>query len=247
MTSPDMGGALAKAPGRLSQAITRLFMRAATVAAINDVADRFRLVTLQDDSLARVAWTPGQKVQITMGSAFVARSYTPIDWDAQRGRGRILGYAHGDGPGSAWLLGLRVGDGCNLFGPRRSLDVAGLRGPLAVFGDETSIGLGYALAQADQTRSVACYFEVSDEVSTGQAVTALGIGRVRLFARRSDETQIARMEAELPGLAEAGASFVLTGKAGTVQRLRQALKRHQVAANRIAAKAYWAPGKTGLD
>lgn len=38
-----------------------------------------------------------------MGSAFVARTYTPIDWDPVAGRTRIRGYAHGDGPGSAWV------------------------------------------------------------------------------------------------------------------------------------------------
>ena len=40
---------------------------------------------------------------------------------------------------------------------------------------------------------------------------------------------------------------MLTGKAGTVQRLRQRLKRLAVPASRIATTAYWAPGKTGLD
>ena len=55
------------------------------------------------------------------------------------------------------------------------------------------------------------------------------------------------MEAALPALAAAGATFVLTGKAGTIQRLRQELKRQAVPAERIVAKAYWAPGKTGLD
>jgi hypothetical protein len=55
------------------------------------------------------------------------------------------------------------------------------------------------------------------------------------------------MEATLPELIKAGASFVLTGKAGTIQRLRQRLKQHNVASRRIVTKAYWAPGKIGLD
>ena len=55
------------------------------------------------------------------------------------------------------------------------------------------------------------------------------------------------MEVRLATLAAGGTGFVLTGKAGTVQRLRQRLKRLAVPASRIATKAYWAPGKTGLD
>src|SRR5271156_1181883 len=34
----------------------------------------------------------------------------------------------------AWLLGLKPGDACNLLGPRTSLDVSRLSGPLALFG-----------------------------------------------------------------------------------------------------------------
>jgi hypothetical protein len=55
------------------------------------IGDRFRLITLEGLALAGVTWTPGQKIQIAMGSAFVARTYTPIEWDAAAGRTRILG------------------------------------------------------------------------------------------------------------------------------------------------------------
>lgn len=236
-----------KAPGRLSKAITSLFMKRATVAAIDDVADRFRLVTLEGDALQDVAWTPGQKIQIAMGSAFVARTYTPIEWDADAGRTRLLGYAHGEGPGSVWLRGLAVGDESDLFGPRTSLDARNLRGPLALFGDETSIGVAYALARQDRARSVRCYFEVSDMASAEQAGAALDLGNITIFERRGDDTHLAQMEAVLPELADAGVSFALTGKAGTVQRLRHDLKRQVVASSRVVTKAYWAPGKAGLD
>lgn len=237
----------AKAPGRLSKALIGLFMKRGTVVAIDDVADRFRLVTLEGAALRGVAWIPGQKVQIAMGSAFVARTYTPIEWDSAAGLTRILGYGHGDGPGSAWLAGLKVGNECDLFGPRNSLAIHQLIGPLAVFGDETSVGLAYALARQDRGRAISCYFEVGDVAGAEQVGTTLDLENVTLFAQRGDDTHLAQMESVLPNLIEAGASFVLTGKAGTVQRLRQELKRLGVSANRVATKAYWAPGKTGLD
>ena len=55
------------------------------------------------------------------------------------------------------------------------------------------------------------------------------------------------MAAMLSDAAATGASFVLTGKAGTIQALRQRLRLLSVPAARVITKAYWAPGKAGLD
>ena len=133
--------------GRLSRALIRLIMKRATVTANETVADRFRLITLEGPGLVDVVWTPGQKIQIAMGSAFVARTYSPIAWNGAAGRTCILGYAHGAGPGSDWLRAAVPGSSCDIFGPRASLDIGRPSGPLAIFGDETSLGLAYALAQ----------------------------------------------------------------------------------------------------
>jgi NADPH-dependent ferric siderophore reductase len=149
--------------------------------------------------------------------------------------------------GSAWILGVEPGDECDLFGPRASLDVRQTTGPLAIFGDETSIGLAYALARHDPARSVACHFEVGNVESCKQVVARLGIGDTVLFARSDDDAHLAALEATLPALIATGASFVLTGKAGTIQQLRQSLKRQAVGTKQIVTKAYWAPGKVGLD
>lgn len=237
----------AKAPGRLDKVLRHLLMKRATVVATERLADRFRLITLEGAALKGAAWTPGQKIQIAMGSAFVARTYTPIEWDSAAGQTRILGYEHGDGPGSAWIRNVEPGDVCDVFGPRASLDLRLMTGPIAVFGDETSLGLACALAHQDRTRSFTCHFEVGDIGSTQQVVAKLGIGMAALFARREDDAHVAEMVATLPALIDAGASFVLTGKASTIQRVRQSLTRQAVAATRIVTKAYWATSKTGLD
>lgn len=238
---------MAKAPGRLSKALLGLLMKRATVMAIERLADRFRLITLEGAALAGLSWTPGQKIQIAMGSAFVARTYTPIDWDPVAGRARILGYAHGDGPGSVWVRRVELGDECSIFGPRTSLDARHLSEPLAVFGDETSIGLAHALLHQDPAREVVCHFEL-DDLGAGHLVTAhLRLDHAILHARREDDAHFAEMEAALPALIAAGASFILTGKSGTIQRLKQSLKWQAVASGRVLTKAYWAPGKTGLD
>ncbi|WP_447727659.1 siderophore-interacting protein [Sphingomonas koreensis] len=234
-------------PGRLSQTLLRLLMRQARIVATERLAERFKLITLEGPALAGVAWTPGQKIQIAMGSAFTARTYTPLEWNAAAGRACILGFEPGNGPGSAWVRNVEPGDACDLFGPRGSLDLRRTPRSAAVFGDETSIGLAYALAQLDPARSVTCLFEVTDAESVRQVLIQLGMREAKLFAKQDSDAHFEAMEAAIPALATAGAGFVLTGKATTVQRLRQSLKRYGVPAASILTKAYWAPGKTGLD
>ncbi|WP_422180348.1 siderophore-interacting protein [Caulobacter sp.] len=236
-----------KPPGRLSQALTRLLMKRATIVAVEPLAPGFRLITLEGPALAGVNWTPGQKIQIAMGSAFVARTYTPMAWDGSAGRTQLLGYAHGDGPGSAWLQALEAGAECDIFGPRPSLDVAGLAGPVAVFGDETSMGLAHALAAGDGARTLSCAFEVGDVENAKAVAIRLGLSDAVLFKRSPDDAHLEAMAAVLASQVATGASFVLTGRAGAIQKLRQGLKLHEVSSGRIATKAYWAPGKVGLD
>ncbi len=235
-----------RAPGRLSQTLVRLLMRRARVVSTETLAESFSLVTLEGPELAGARWAPGQKIQVAMGSAFVARTYTPMTWEAE-GRTRILGYAHGKGPGADWLRSLEPGAECDIFGPRVSLDLEGVPGPLAMFGDETSMGLAYALAMQDPARSVACALEVADLEAAGQVADRLGLSKAALFRRRADDAHLDTMTEALASLASVGAAFVLTGRAGAIQRVRTGLKARGVTPRRLMAKAYWAPGKTGLD
>ena len=234
-------------PGRLGKALRSLLMKRATIVANEAVVDGFRLVTLEGPAFKGVAWVHGQKVQIAMGPGFATRTYTPMEWNAATGRTCLLGYAHGDGPGSAWLLGARPGDDCDVFGPRSSLDPGRLPGAIAIFGDETSIGLAHAVVRQQPDRPVGCYLEVGEVEGVRDVTKQLDLPDARIFARRDDDAQVDALAAELPALAASGASFVLTGKAGTIQTLRRTLRDLSVPASRVVAKAYWAPGKTGLD
>lgn len=237
----------ATAPGRLSQTLIRMFMKQAPVSAVESVTRGFHLITLQGSALKGVAWAPGQKIQIAMGSAFVSRTYTPIEWDTAQGSTRLLGYAHGNGPDSAWLGDLKVGDQCAIFGPRASLDVGHISGLRVVLGDETSLGLIHALARHSADNPLQSLLEVASVDEVAQVLDRLNLHAVELFARTADEGHLQGIEARLPALAAAGASFILTGKATSIQRLRHVLKAHAVAGSRMLTKAYWAPGKTGLD
>ena len=222
-------------------------MRPARVAAVETLSPPFRLVHLEGEALRNVAWTVGQKVQVSMGSGLTARTYTPISWDADSGRTRMLTFAHGDGPGSRWASGLCEGDTCQFFGPRRSLDLSGLESPVALFGDETSFGLAAAFRDSPQGAGAIHVFEASDVAESRPVLEAIGLGEATLIERTADDAHLAAAEAEMLRLAASSAHFVLTGKASSIQRVSRALKAVGVVSSRVMTKAYWAQGKTGLD
>jgi NADPH-dependent ferric siderophore reductase len=222
-------------------------MRPARVAAVETLSPHFRLVDLESEELRNVAWTAGQKVQVSMGSGLTARTYTPMSWDANSGRTRILTFAHGNGPGSRWASGLREGDTCQFFGPRRSLDLSDLESPVVLFGDETSFGLAAALRNSPQGAGATHVFEVSDVAESRPVLEAIGLGQATLIERIADDAHLAAAEAKLLRLAASGAHFVLTGKASSIQRVSRVLKAADVVSSRVRNKAYWAHGKIGLD
>ncbi|WP_369980269.1 siderophore-interacting protein [Xanthomonas bundabergensis] len=234
-------------PGRLTQTLIRMFVKHARVTQVETVAAGFRSIALESAAFKGVVWTPGQKLQVLMGSAFVARTFTPMEWDPVAGRTRFLGYAHGTGPASNWLRNLSPEDECDVFGPRASLDLGQAAGKRVLLGDETSIGLFGALARHAPGEPAHCLLEV-DSVATATSVLAhFGLTRVALFERAENDAHLQEMEQRLPPLVADGATFVLTGKASSIQRLRHALRAQGVPASRLMTRAYWAPGKTGLD
>ncbi|MBW7969733.1 siderophore-interacting protein [Bradyrhizobium sp. BR 10289] len=227
--------------------LLRWLMRPARVTSVETLSPRFRLIALESEALKDVVWTAGQKVQVAMGAGLSARTYTPMSWDTAHGRTRLLAFTHGDGPGSRWASGLRDGDTCQFFGPRRSLDLAGLMPPVVLFGDETSFGLAAALRSNLHAGGALHMFEATEIVEARHVLEAIHLNEARLIARNAGDAHLATVEAEFLRLAANGAQFVLTGKASSIQRVSRTLKAAGVASSRIKAKAYWAPGKTGLD
>jgi NADPH-dependent ferric siderophore reductase len=231
----------------LGKLLRRLLGKHATITAIDSIGAQFRLVTLEGPDLRGVAWTPGQKLQVAMGSSFAARTFTPIEWDAEAGRTRILGYAHGEGPGSKWLLDARIGDECDFFGPGASLDVRRASGPFVTCGDETSIGMAYALSHYAPGHSQQCLLEVNSLAAAREVLSRISYHGAELFERAENDAHLEKVEHRLPALVTADSTFILTGKASTIQRLRRTLKALGVSSSRLLAKPYWAPGRSGLD
>jgi len=233
-----------KAAGRFEASVQKLFARSAKVVAIDDINPAFRIITLAGEALRGVAWTPGDKIQLQLGG-WVQRTYTPLDWDADGGRTRILVHLHAGGPGSQWARSVRAGDAAVLFGPRKSIALPPSPAPTIVVGDETSLGLAAALTHHGGAPAVHVLLEVAELASTLPVLTRLGIGGAQLCVRREHDAHVPALSASLVALLvlDARADLVLTGRAATISRLVRGLqhsgKRH--------TKAYWADGKRGLD
>ncbi|MDR8398348.1 siderophore-interacting protein [Paraburkholderia sp. USG1] len=233
----------------LEAAVLKLFTRRAHVVALEDLNPGFRILTLGGEALRSSEWTPGDRIQIQLGG-WTQRTYTPLDWDRGQGTTRILVHLYGDGPGAHWAREAYAGAGCVLFGPRRSINLRKLAGPTLLFGDETSLGLAAAFnaAMAD-SEPVRMLFEASVMDESGPVIKRLGLRNASTIARQQNDAHLLAVDDQILAWMDAhpATQCVLTGKSTSIQQIRQLLRQHGVAAARIQTKAYWAPGKTGLD
>jgi NADPH-dependent ferric siderophore reductase len=224
--------------GLFESALQKLFTRSARVLEIEPVGSSFLLIALGGDALRNVDWTPGDKLQLMLGG-WLQRTYTPIEWDGANGRTRILVYLHGDAPGTQWARALRLGDSCVLLGPRKSVRLAPAASPVILFGDETSLGLAAALSR-QATLHMLC--EVSARADALAVIAHLELEDVQLESAGQGA-------AAMPALLQAhpDADVVLSGQAGAIQQVSHLLREQGIVSARRQSKAYWAPGKTGLD
>lgn len=235
--------------GRIEGSLLRPFLKGVTVSESRRIADRFRLVTLMGQPLRGVPWTPGAKVQVQLGG-WVYRTYTPLSWNPVAGSMQLLLYAHGDGPGAAWTRSIEVGHPCSLFGPRSSLDLDQLARPALVFGDETSIGLVHALrSSARGADDVTVVLEVTSKPIAEAALEASGVRSVELVERAPNDAHLRQLEEMIVHHLGARSlqSCLLSGKSTSIQALNKRLRTEGVLRRQIRTKAYWAPGKAGLD
>jgi ferric-chelate reductase (NADPH) len=233
----------------LEGAVARLFTRAATVQAASTVAEGFRLLTLSGPALQKVAWVPGQKVQLLLGG-WAQRTYTPLSWDAAQGSMTLLAFSHGAYPGSDWARSIAVGEPCAIFGPRASIDLSLSERPAVLFGDETSFGLAHALRHTPAgAGGVRLLLEVNSSEVARAALAAVEVSGAELVERQPEEAHFAQLERVATRLfeQERPRGWVLSGQAPSIARLVKLLRRLGVPRRQIQSKAYWAPGKVGLD
>lgn len=218
--------------------LTRLFGAPAEVAAIADLGPWLRRVRFTGEALAHKPWRPGQDVEFHVGDGAM-RHYTPADWDSERGSFSVVFHLHGHGPGSRWAAGLAVGDAVRVLGPGGRHGMVAAQRHLIV-GDETALGLAYALHAAQPAASHAV-FEVDDDAAAARALLPFATV-VHRAGGRGDA-----LAAALRAAARPGDVAYLVGHAATMQRLRRLwIDELRLPASAARVKAYWADGRRGL-
>lgn len=228
----------------LGKVLGSLVFRDAVVTAVRDASPLVRCVRLGDASLAGVACTAGDKLQVYLPSAGM-RTYTPVGWDATSGTFELVVYVRpgASSPGATWARALAPGQRLQFFGPRKSIRVAPEAPGVVLFGDETSLGVARALIESRPGAHVV--LEASDPAA---AESIFGDKGERVVIVRRDGER--HFEAVVNGIRAAlgnggPVELVLTGAAPSIQAVQRRLKASGIRAS--SSKAYWAPGKVGMD
>lgn len=136
------------------------------------------------------------------------------------------------------------GQTCEVFGPRRSIDLREATGPVLFIGDESSVALACALRTiADD---VAYVFEARDPAGLTDVLAQLNITeRVTVATKSTDRADLLRQARH--DAMQTPYTLLVTGDAATVHAVRRDSRRWERSSRQIKGKAYWAEGRTGLD
>lgn len=233
--------------GRVGKLLLRWLGKESEIVSVEHWSERFKMIELQGDALKGIHWNAGQKIQIPLAGMRLARTYTPIIWDAQAGKTKFLVFTHGNAPGSNWAKTVALGSRYQIIGPRRSIDISNDDSPVLIFGDETVFGLVAALQHSYLKRRIDALFEVENSVECQPIIDRLHLRNVSLNQRHSDESHLETMGNQIISHLHQQNVLVLAGRALAIQRIKQKIKQYEIKSSRIHTKAYWAAGKTGLD
>jgi NADPH-dependent ferric siderophore reductase len=207
----------------------------ANVVACADVGADFRRITMRGKA-ARVA--PGTKVQLLLPTDDV-RTYSPIA-SREAGEFVLLAWKHAGGPGARWVAEVAVGSEVHFAGPQPSLALP--KGPVVIVGDETSVGVA-ASYEAERPGQVQAILQAQRPEELRSAAESVGL-RPAHVAARDDASGL--VEAVVAAHARAPqATLGLTGGSELVVAVRDALRARGI--RNVKTKAYWIPGRTGLD
>lgn len=230
--------------GRLADIAGGVMLDDTHVTGIGRLSPEFLRVELSAEVFRKATWVPGAKLQFRpRRGSMNLRTYTPMSWDAARGVTELLAYTHGDGPAAQWFGQVAQGQTCEVFGPRRSIDLRG-EGPVLFVGDESSVALACALRTVSGDASHV--FEARDPAGLTEVLAQLGIAeRVTVVAKTADRADLLRQARE--AATQAQYTLVVTGDAATVHAVRRDCRGWERKPRQVKGKAYWAEGRAGLD
>ena len=233
----------------LRDKLSQIVFKALVIAEVRDLSPHFRRFRVGAPWLRGAACAPGDKLQIMINEAG-PRTYSPFGHDADSGTLELVAYVHGETPTATWVRSARPGGTLRVFGPRGSLSLASVTGPVVFVGDETSFGTALALQRARAAADGVSYvFEATNVEEADGVLRELGLKGAVTVARQPGHGHLGALERAVRDAFEQRphARLVLTGHAQTIQGLRKRLKEQPVQSSGQSVKAYWADGKRGLD
>jgi NADPH-dependent ferric siderophore reductase len=233
----------------LRDKLSQLVFKELVVEDVRELGPQFRRLRVSAPWLRAAACAPGDKLQIMIMQSG-PRTYSPFAHDPSAGSFELLAFVHADTPAGAFIRSAQPGTRFRAFGPRSSLPLASMQGPIVLFGDETSFGVAAALRHArGDADGLSCVFECSQPSEAGPVLSDLALTRCSLVQRQAAQAHLVALDSQLRvALSERpGAALVLTGHAQTIQALRARFKAQPAPYAAQKVKAYWADGKRGLD
>lgn len=236
-----------KVPALLANSMSRLMGRPATVIDVTRLSPGMLRVTFEGEALRGRSFVPGSEIEFRVSEREI-RHYTPAGYDKEKGRMEVVFQLHGEAPGTAWARRLSVGDEVPVIGPggRPWLRSGARPGSTHLFaGDASAAGLFYVLtSHLEPTAAVTGAVEAPS--ADVDAIKEL-LPRLTVLPSAGHPGEVLNAWLE-ENVKVAPAAAYLAGNARSVQRLRSRLCSAPLGMRRgdVAAKAFWATGKTGL-
>ena len=207
-----------------------------SVAEIEDLSPKIRRLRIVGPSIKGMQWVPGQKIKIQAGPKL--KSYIPARIDSEQGWMDIIFHLHGNGLASDWASNVSIGEATHYIGPANSMPFIDKLPDWALFfGDETTVGLAIALIDAlpPQVQALGA-IELEEQDMGALETTALSLTPVKRLDHHGEALLQWLNNATLPD----GEGIVwLSGEAGSIRDLKQALIKRGVRRDQLKMKAYW--------
>jgi ferric-chelate reductase (NADPH) len=204
----------------LADLASNALLRTTRVSNVVHLSPQFVQVELQADAFRGTTWTPGAKLQMRPRRGTLAfRTYTPIRWDPDSGATELIAFTHGKGPAAEWFRQVTVDATCEVFGPRRSIELNRLSPDVVFVGDESSVGLACALRTV--TSQVRHVFEAAEPAMLRKLLENLGFDDDHVVvARAPDRAEVLERTRQAADATADAFDLVVTGDAGTVHAVR---------------------------
>lgn len=247
-------------PTTPARRVLELFFLHGTIDAVEDITPRMRRIRITGESLRGLTWTPGQHIRLRVGNfgapqtwmrglRDALRTYSVWDYD-DHGRLDVCVLDHPEpGPGARWSQQVHIGQSVAFTRPEGRLVLQDSARYHLFVGDETaSVAFGAMLRALPASARVHAVLEAGTPADRLPLARSSDITWVyRDNAPTTDSGVLLRALRSLRLPTEPGVAY-LAGEASTCQAVRRHLIHERSWPRKAAVvKAFWAPGRRGLD